>query len=72
MSLKAVRDYWNRPQAEHDVQRLREGGIDAFLASDDAGGLRPEVGFMAGFRVMVREDDLAEADEILGGEGEPD
>jgi hypothetical protein len=72
MALKAVRDYWNRPQAEHDVQRLLASGIEAFLASDDAGGLRPEVGFMAGFRVIVREEDLAEAEAVLGGQEEPE
>jgi hypothetical protein len=49
---------------------LNANGVDAVLSSDDAGGARPDVGFVQGTRILVRASDEDEARRIID-EAEP-
>jgi hypothetical protein len=52
--------------AEIAIAHLASVGIEAFLASDDAGGAFPSMtGLGAGARVLVRTEDAASARDAL-------
>ena len=42
-------------------------GIQAMILSDDAGGMQPQFQYIRGVRLMVHEEDLERAREIIGG-----
>jgi len=54
--------------ADAVVAQLEAEGITASVASDDAGGWQPGLGFSEGYRVMVFENDVARARAIVGAE----
>src|SRR5438132_2121442 len=50
-------------QSEADLAKsmLESAGIDAMVQADTAGGMRPHIAWSGlGFRVLVREEDVAE------------
>jgi hypothetical protein len=49
---------------------LNANGVDALLSADDAGGIRPDVGFVQGTRILVRSSDEADARRLID-EAEP-
>ena len=52
--------------AELAKSMLESAGIDAMVQADTVGGMRPHVAWSGlGFRVLVREEDLAEARGVL-------
>ena len=57
--------YLNRPEAELAHSVLDANGIEAFISSDDAGGVRPELAFFRGVRVSVHQGDLQKAEELF-------
>jgi hypothetical protein len=63
-ALVAVRSYVNHFDAEVDKSALDAAGIDCMIRSDDCGGLRPHL-WMGGVELLVREEDAAEARQIL-------
>jgi len=55
-------------QVEADLAKtaLESAGIDAMIQADTAGGMRPHIAWSGlGFKVLVREEDVAEAHEVL-------
>jgi hypothetical protein len=64
MGLTAVVSYATRPEAEVARARLAAAGIAASVHSDDAGGMYPNLS-TSGVRVMVQEQDLEYAEEVL-------
>ena len=45
---------------------LESAGIDAMIQADSAGGMRPHLAWSgSGFRVLVREEDAANARDVL-------
>ena len=44
---------------------LRSAGIDCVVSGDDVGGMRPDVGFVTGARLLVRELDEEDAKELI-------
>ena len=58
-----------RVEAELARGALDAAGIYAVLAADDAGQQNPGLDFSRGVVVVVREEDLERAREILGPEG---
>jgi hypothetical protein len=63
--LVVVRTFLNRIDADLAQGALEAAGIDAMVGADDAEGNQPGL-WMGGVRVLVREEDLREAAEILG------
>jgi hypothetical protein len=64
--LVVVATFNNRHEAELARSALDAAGIDALVQSDDGGGMRPSLAWAAtGVQVIVREDDVEAAREIL-------
>ena len=63
--LRVIRTFVNNFDAEIARGALEAAGIDAMIRSDDCGGTRPHL-WMGGVQLLVREEDAAEADELLG------
>jgi hypothetical protein len=68
--LKLVTVYTNEPEALMAKERLEQAGLEAFVASDDAGGMHPHLQLTRGVKLLVREEDMTLAREILGLEEE--
>ena len=57
---------WNRHHAELAKITLEAAGIEARLSIDDASGVAPHfAAFSGGAKVVVRAEDLSQANEIL-------
>ena len=55
----------DRYVAEPLAQLLRANGIEAFIWSDDAGGVHPPLGLTNGTEIKVATSQLEEARELL-------
>lgn len=60
-----VAKYFNRVEAEVACAILRSGDLAAYLKTDDAGGLHPELDFTRGIRLMVLAGDEKSARDLL-------
>ncbi len=63
--LICVKAFTNRQEAELAKGALQASGIEAMLAADDMGGEIPGLDFPQGVGVLVREEDLEAAEEVL-------
>ena len=61
------RTYLNHFDADLARMALEAAGIESFIRSDDCGGMRPHF-WMAGVELLVRAEDAARAEEVLGNE----
>jgi Putative prokaryotic signal transducing protein len=65
-NLVVVHTFPSQPEAEMAKSALESAGIDAMIKADTAGGMRPHLAWSgAGFQVLVREEDVVEAREVL-------
>ena len=66
--LIVVHTFASQPEAEIAKSALQSAGIDAMIKADTAGGMRPHLAWSGGgFQVLVREEDVGEAKEVLEG-----
>ena len=63
--LVVVRTFLDRAEAELAHSALEAAGIDSVVRGDDAGGLRPDLSMTRGVALLVREEDVDEADDVL-------
>jgi F420-dependent methylenetetrahydromethanopterin dehydrogenase len=64
--LIVVESCGSRPEAELVKGALEESGIPAIIQGDTAGGMREHLAWSgAGFKILVREDDVRVAREFL-------
>lgn len=63
--LVVIRTFLNAIDADLAQGALEAAGIDAMVSADDAEGNQPGL-WMGGVRLLVREEDAAQAGEILG------
>jgi Putative prokaryotic signal transducing protein len=64
--LVVVHAFDNQPDAAIAKSALEAAGIDAMIQGDSVGGNRPDVALhTGGYKVLVREEDAAEAHEVL-------
>jgi hypothetical protein len=69
VALVVVHTFNNRAEADIAVSALGAAGIDAMIRADDGGSMRPAMAWAGvGFEVIVREDDVDAAREILDQE----
>lgn len=68
-NLVAVAIFPIRVEAELARGALDAAGIYAVVAADDAGQQNPGLDYSRGVAVLVREADLAAAQELLDGRG---
>jgi hypothetical protein len=65
-ALVVVHSFGSRPEADMAVSALDAAGIDAMIQADTGGGMRPHLAWAGvGFQVLVREEDLSDARDIL-------
>ena len=65
-ALVVVHTFSSRPEADIAASALEAAGIASMIRADDGGGQRPAMAWAGvGFEVIVREDDVAAAREIL-------
>jgi hypothetical protein len=58
--------YPSRPDADLAVGELESVGIPAMVQADTAGGMREHLAWSgAGFKILVREEDLVAARDLL-------
>ncbi len=64
--LVIVKSYGNRAEAELAKGALENAGIQAMIQSDTVGHMREHIAWSgAGFRIVVREEDVATARDVL-------
>ena len=64
--LVVVHSFGTRPEADMAVSALDAAGIDAMVQADSGGGMRPHLAWAGvGFQVLVREEELAQARDVL-------
>ncbi|HEX9880671.1 MAG TPA: DUF2007 domain-containing protein [Candidatus Binatia bacterium] len=67
--LTTLEIFSNEIEAGLARERLEAAGIGAYITKDDAGGTRPDLQFARGVRLLVSEEDVATAKELLRLEG---
>jgi hypothetical protein len=64
--LAVVMTFCSRPEADLAKSALEAASIDAMVRADTVGGMREHLAWSGdGFRVLVREEDLAAARDVL-------
>ncbi|MGB7023014.1 MAG: DUF2007 domain-containing protein [Candidatus Acidiferrales bacterium] len=65
-NLVVVKAFGNRIEAELAKGALENAGIQAMIQADTAGGMREHIAWSgAGFKILVREQDVAAALDAL-------
>jgi hypothetical protein len=65
-NLVIVHAFGSQPEADLAKSALEGAGIEAMIQADSVGGMRTHVAWSgAGFKVLVREEDAADARDIL-------
>lgn len=67
-TFAALASYGTQLDAELAVALLAAHGITAHVRSDNAGGMRPDLGQLHGVQVLVAVSDVAEARAVLEAE----
>ncbi len=64
--LVVVQTFGNELEADLAKGALGAAGIDAMIQADSVGGMRPHMAWSSGgFKLLVRDEDVAEAREVL-------
>jgi len=64
--LVVVDSFSSQPEADMARSALESAGIDAIIQADTAGGMRPHLAWSGGgFQVLVREEDAADARQVI-------
>jgi hypothetical protein len=64
--LVVIHSFGSQPEADIARGALEAAGIDAMIQSDSVGGMRPHIAWGgSGFKVLVRQEDVADAREVL-------
>lgn len=66
-----VATFTYRHEAEFALETLREGGIEAMLMADDAGGAYAGLSLSGRIRILVHESEAERAREMLGEAQDP-
>jgi Putative prokaryotic signal transducing protein len=63
--LVVVRIFSDRMEASLAQSALEAAGIQSLMRPDDVGGLRPHMSYTLGVEILVFEEDVAAARDIL-------
>jgi len=64
-NIVAIRTFVNEFEAERTKGILEEEGIECCVSSDDIGGMGPPQQIIEGIKLLVLEEDVERAKEIL-------
>jgi len=67
-----VKTFGTEVEAEMDRTRLEAAGIPAMVTSDDCGGMRPHLAYTLGVKLIVPQEQEAQAREVLDEPPAPD
>jgi hypothetical protein len=71
INLVVIQAFGSEMEADMAKGALESAGIDALIQADSAGGMRPHLAWgTGGFKVLVREEDVAAGREVLEPSGE--
>jgi Putative prokaryotic signal transducing protein len=70
-NLVVVRTFADRIEAELAHSALEAAGIESMIRADDAGGLRPAMGFSNGVALLVRAEQAEAAADVLSADQTP-
>jgi len=65
-NMELVRTYVNEAEAQADLARLVAAGMEAVVATDNCGGMRPHFDLQMGVRLLVVTGSADDARELLG------
>ena len=60
-----AKTYLNETEARLDASRLEAQGLDAWVETDNCDGMYPQMDLLLGVKLLVRQDDAAEARDLL-------
>lgn len=63
--MAIVRTFSNEIEAEMAMSALEAAGIESAMKRDDCGGVQPAMGLTGGVQVIVDDEDLEVATEVL-------
>lgn len=63
--MAIVRTFNSEIEAEMAMSALEAAGIESAMTRDDCGGVQPAMGLTAGVQVIVDDDQLEAATEVL-------
>ena len=63
--MAIVRTFSNEIEAEMAMSALEAAGIESAMKRDDCGGVQPAMGLTGGVQVIVNDEDLEVATEVL-------
>jgi len=69
-ALVVVRTYINKIEADVAKSALDAAEIESLVRADDCGGARPGL-WLSGVELLVREEDVNEANAILDASSQP-
>lgn len=69
--LVVVHVFPNRFEADLAKSALDAADIESMISSDDYGGVQPGLWLSRGVELLVREEDVQRAEEVLGGTAHP-
>ena len=70
--LVVVHSFGTRLEADTAKSALDAAGIDSMIQADSGGGMRPHLAWAGvGFQILVREDDVVAAREVLDVPAKP-
>lgn len=72
MSLVVLRTFSSRSEAESVQAVLAGSEIESFVESDDCGAVDPALGFGRGVQLLVAEEDLDRAADVMAQVAPPD
>lgn len=67
--LTILRHYGSVVEAEMAANMLDAYGIECVIDKDDAGGMYPQMGMLGMIRLLVRDEDVDEARDLLEAQG---
>lgn len=68
--MAVVRVFSTEIEAEMAMSALEAAGIESVMRRDDCGGVQPAMGLTAGIQVVVPDEDLDSATEVLDAPAE--
>jgi hypothetical protein len=63
--LTKIRTFLYRHEAEMAKELLENEGIEVLISSDDHGGIRPSLAYAGGVDLLIKEEDVPQATDLL-------